>query len=275
MQPPKRSFRSRTHTRQPPFARSAPHASALTPLPTITASKSATDDLPELVVADEPALSRTELLHASEHACLLVLREIEPELVRLDADRVEPALLAEHDRPLRLHELARVGLDRRRVVELRGDRPRLAAEERVARDRLPRLELVAGQLLHASRHLADAVEAEVRLHAVQRAEGQRDLAEVRVARALAHAVDRPLHPGRAGGNSGGGVGGGEAEVVVAMEVHRGAVDPLQRATDEIRDGLGRRDAEGVDDDDLLCAGLDRALVHAPIELEIGACRVDT
>src|SRR2546421_10959889 len=41
MQPPKRSLRSSTHTRHPPFASSAAHASELTPLPTTTASYSA------------------------------------------------------------------------------------------------------------------------------------------------------------------------------------------------------------------------------------------
>src|SRR5689334_8613475 len=107
MQPPKRSLRSRTQTRQPPFASSAPHASALTPLPTTTASKSATDDLAELVVRDEPVLLSAELLHLGEHVCLPALDQVEPQLARLDANRVEAALLAEHHRPLRVNKLRR------------------------------------------------------------------------------------------------------------------------------------------------------------------------
>src|SRR6476469_6265705 len=97
MQPPKRSFRSSTQTCQPPFASSAPHASALTPLPTMTASKSAMRELSELVVCDEAALAHAELLDAREHLRVPILGHVEPELLRFDANRVEPALLAEHD----------------------------------------------------------------------------------------------------------------------------------------------------------------------------------
>ena len=70
--------------------------------------------------------------------------------------------------------------------------PLSRAVERLAGDRLPRLERVAGELAHALGDGADPVEAEVRLDAVERAQRERDLAEVRVAGALAHAVDRPL-----------------------------------------------------------------------------------
>ena len=134
-----------------------------------------------------------QLLHRRQHLGAPLLGHVEPELLRLDADRVEPALLAEHDRALRRDELGRVRLDRLRVVELRRDRAGLAPVERLAGHRLPRLELVAGQLAHARRDLADPVEPQVRLDAVERAQRQRDLAEVRVAGALAHPVDRPVH----------------------------------------------------------------------------------
>src|SRR6202008_2083708 len=111
--------------------------SELTPLPTTTASKSLNCDLPELVVGDEAALLRAERLHLREHVRTPVLRQVDAALFRLDPDRVEPALLAEHDAPRRSHELRRVRLDRRRIVELGGDGARLAAEERLAGDRLP------------------------------------------------------------------------------------------------------------------------------------------
>src|SRR3954469_8758878 len=88
------------------------------PLPTTTASCSDTGKLAELVVAHEAALARPELLDAREHLGIARFREVEPELLGLDPDRVEAALLAEHDPALRRHELGRVRLDRGRVVEL-------------------------------------------------------------------------------------------------------------------------------------------------------------
>src|SRR5689334_6632757 len=106
MQPPSSSSRSSTRTLQPSRASSAAQASELMPLPTTTAS--AIDQPPELVVLDEPALSRPQLLDPGEHLGPLLLRHVQPELVRLDPDRVEAALLAEYDRPLRVHELGRV-----------------------------------------------------------------------------------------------------------------------------------------------------------------------
>src|SRR5581483_2097672 len=107
-------------------------------------------------------------------------------------------LLAEHDPALGGDERRRVRLDRRRIVELRRDGARLAAEERVAGDGLPRLERVAREVADARRDVAYALEPQVRLDAVERAKRERDFAEVRVAGALAHAVDRPLDPRRAG-----------------------------------------------------------------------------
>ena len=172
-------------------------------------------------------------------------------------------------------ELGRVRLDRRRIVELRRDGARLAAEERLAGHRLPRLERVARQLLHARGDVADAVEAQVRLDAVERAQRQRDLAEVRVAGALAHAVDRPVDPGRARAHGRDGGRGREPEVVVAVEVHRHVgPDALDRPADELGDRLRRGDAERVDDDDLARARLDRGDVHALVEVRLGARRVD-
>ena len=215
-----------------------------------------------------------ELLHRRQHLGAPLLGQVEPELLRLDANRVEPALLAEHDRAFRGDELGRVRLDRLRVVELRGDRPGLAPVQRLAGQRLPRLELVAGQLAHARRHLADAIEPQVRLDAVERPQRQRDLAEVRVAGALAHAVDRPVHVRSAGAHRGDRRRRGDAEVVVAVEVHR-HVDELGRVTDELRDGLGRRDPERVHDDDFLRPRLDGRGIDLVVELALGPGRVDS
>src|SRR5215218_8050651 len=267
MQPPGSASRSRTRTLQPPRASNAAQASELIPLPTTTAS--VIDQAAELVVADEPALPGAELLHASEHLGAPLLRNVEPELLRLDPDRVEPALLAEHDLALRVHELRGVRLDRRRVVELARDGTALAAEERLPGDRLPRLERVARELAHALGDLAQLLQAQVRLDAVQRPQRKRDLAEVRVAGALAHAVDRPVHPARPRPHRGDRGGRGEAEVVVAVEVdgHVGA-DPLDRAPDEAGDRLGRGDPERVDDRDLLRTGFHRGLVDPLVEVRL-------
>src|ERR1700752_1903053 len=81
---------------------------------------------PELRVGDEPRLPRPGALHGVEQRREPLLGNLEPELGGLDPDRVEAALLAEDDPPLGADELGRVRLDRRRVVELRGDGARLA-----------------------------------------------------------------------------------------------------------------------------------------------------
>src|SRR6185295_2877282 len=92
---------------------------------------------------DEPPLARAELLHRRQQLGMAVGRDVEPELLRLQPDRVDPALLAEDDPPLGADQPRRVGLDRRRVVELARDRAALAGEEVLACDRCPRRELIA------------------------------------------------------------------------------------------------------------------------------------
>src|SRR5579859_7645385 len=178
MAPPSQSFRSSTVTRQPARASKAAHASELTPLPMMTASVSAIDERPELVVGHKPALSCTKLLDLYEQLRAAILTDVKAELLRLDPNRVEATLLAEDDRAIGRDEARRVRLDRGRIVELRGDRARLAAEERLARDGLPWLERIAGEFAHLLRDIADSVELEVRLDAVEGAQRERDLAEV-------------------------------------------------------------------------------------------------
>src|SRR5881409_3060380 len=74
---------------------------------------------PELWVRDEAPLLRARALYGLEQRRIALLRDIEAELGHFDPDRVEPALLAEHDPALGADELGRVRLDRGRVVELR------------------------------------------------------------------------------------------------------------------------------------------------------------
>src|SRR5262249_33400882 len=127
--PPGSASRSSTQTSQPARESKAAHASELMPLPTMTASCSATSELSELVVGDDVALLRPQLLHLREQSALRVVVELEPQLCRLDPDRVDAALLAEDDPALRGHDVGGIRLDRRRVVELACDRTRLAAEQ--------------------------------------------------------------------------------------------------------------------------------------------------
>src|SRR5690349_12899086 len=117
MAPPNSASRSSTHTSQPARPSSAAQASELIPLPTMTASCSATRELAELVVRDDVPLLRAQVLHLDQQVALRVVVEIEAELLRLDPDRVDAALLAEHDAPLRRDDVGGVRLDRRRIVE--------------------------------------------------------------------------------------------------------------------------------------------------------------
>src|SRR6185312_17249162 len=98
----------------------------------------------ELLVGDEAALLGAQCLHLLEQAGPLLLGHVEAEALDGDPDRVDPALLAEHDGALGADQFGRVRLDRRRVVELARDRAALAAEEVLADDRLPGLERRAG-----------------------------------------------------------------------------------------------------------------------------------
>jgi hypothetical protein len=140
-------------------------------------------------------------------------------------------------------------------VELRGDRARLAAIQRLAGHGLPRLELVARQLAHARRDRADPIELQVRLDAVQRAQRQRDLAQVRVARAFAHPVDRPVHVGRACAHCGDGRRGRDPKSLCPWKCTGTSTSSTVWPTSSF-DRFGRGDAERVDDDDLLRAGFD-------------------
>src|SRR5262249_22881548 len=140
--------------------------SELIPLPTTTAS--AIDEATELFVVDEPTLPGAKLLDPREHLGPPLLRDVEAELLGLDPDRVESAFLSENDLALGAHELRRVRLDRRRVVELAGDPPALAAEEGFTGYRLPRLERIPGEPANALGNRAQLLEPQIRLDAIQR-----------------------------------------------------------------------------------------------------------
>src|SRR5687767_7538104 len=147
-------------------------------------------ELAELGVRDEALLLRAQTLHGGEHLGVALLGELEPELLGFEPDRVEAALLAQHDPALRADELRRVRLDRRRVVELAGDRAALAREEIVPGDRRPRRELVARAVADERRELADLREVEPRGDPVERLERESDFEQVGVAGPLPHPVHR-------------------------------------------------------------------------------------
>ena len=134
---------------------------------------------------------------------------------------------------------------------------------------------VPGPLLDEPGELARLGEVEPRGDPVQRLQRERDLDQVGVSRPLAHPVDRALHPRRTRLHGGDRGCGAEAEVVVPVPVHGNvAAEPVHRLPHEVGGGLRRRDPDRVDDDDLARARLDRRLVRAAVELEVGARRVD-
>src|SRR5438874_1120908 len=74
---------------------------------------------PELVVRHEPALASPQVLHLREQLRATRVRHVEPELLGLDADRVDAALLAQDETALGADEPGRIRLDRGWIVELR------------------------------------------------------------------------------------------------------------------------------------------------------------
>ena len=125
-------------------------------------------------------------------------RHVEAELLERDPDRVDAALLAEHDAAFGADDVRGVRLDRRRVVELGRDGARLPREERLARDRLPRRErLFCSLLRRAARERAPAsgraVWGYLESASSARATSKRSASPC----LLPHAVHEALHPGRA------------------------------------------------------------------------------
>ena len=160
-------------------------------------------------------------------------------------------------------------------MELARDRAALAAEEVLADERLPRLQLVAGELPDAVGQRPHPGEVERGLDAVERAQGERDLGDVGVARPLPHPVDRPVNPPGSGSNGGDRVRRCQAEVVVPVEVNRDVgPDELAGALDQLADGLRPRHADRVDDHDLRGAGLRGGRVRRVVEVRLRARGVD-
>src|SRR5207247_7652732 len=119
----------------------------------------------EVVVRDEAARARAELLDLREQLRPALLGHVEAQLLAFEPDRVEAGLLAQHDPALGADERGRERLDRLRDVELAGDGAALTHEQILADDRLPRLERRPGRLANERRDGAQPVEPELRLDA--------------------------------------------------------------------------------------------------------------
>ena len=104
-------------------------------------------------------------------------------------------------------------------MELSGHRAALPHEEIFSDQRLPGLQFVAGRATDDLGYLPDLAQIQGHRHLVQATQRERDLCDVGIARALAHAVDRALHPGSATTNSRDRGRCAQAEVIVAMPVH--------------------------------------------------------
>ena len=109
----------------------------------------------ELAVRDEPALGRALALHGFEQRRVRILGDVEAELRDLDPDRVQPALLPEHDTALGIDDFCRVRFYRFRNVKLAGDRPTLPHKEIVADHRSPCFESVPRESLYKLRHFTN------------------------------------------------------------------------------------------------------------------------
>lgn len=163
------------------------------------------------------------------------------------AQRGAARVLAQHEarvgnaHVLRPHDLVGVAVPEHAVLV----DARLVGERVVAHDRLVALHALAGELAEQARGRIQLARVDARVQAKVRAahlERHHDLLERGVARALADAVDRALDLARAGLDRGQAVGGGQAEVVVAVgrEHHRlGAAHVRAQEREALRD-LGRR-----------------------------------
>ena len=193
--------------------------------------------------------------------------------LRPSAGSSRDRLLPEHDPPRRADELRGVRLDRGRVVELARDGAALAGEEVVARERRPRRERVAGALwtsAASSRALprssrvgipysaSSASATSSRFAFPARSPMPLTVPCTQVApawtAATAAAVARPKSswPCQWTGTS-----------------SQSTACPTRKAA-----ASGRRDPDRVDDDGLLGARLDRGLVGAAEEVELGPRAVD-
>ena len=252
--PPNQSLRSSTQTFQPRLRQQRGARQAVDPRPDDDRVVRQPTMRPELVVGDEPPLLRRRASSpppAPRRAAPPgTSRPSSSALMRIESS---PLFL-----PRTIERCVATSSDEYGSIDggswnCEATAPDLAPVERLAGDRLPRLELVAGQLAHALGHGADQLEAKVRLDPVEGAERQRGLAEVCVAGALpmpliVPALAAPRAPRRQRSRR-------DAEVVVPVEVHR-HVDELDRVADELRDRFRRGDADRVDDDYLLRARLD-------------------
>src|SRR5260370_13059080 len=95
----------------------------------------------------------------------------------------------------------------------------LAHEEILADKRLPGLHGIAAGPAHEFRNFTHFAEVECCRHIVKATKCKGDFADIRVSRALAHAIDCALDPASTGAHGGNGASRGHTEVVVSVKVH--------------------------------------------------------
>ena len=113
-------------------------------------------------------------------------------------------------------------------------------------------------------------QVDARLDAVQGPKRERDLADVCVSGALAHAVHGAVNPRCTGAYGRDRRRSGQPEIVVSVEMDRHLIaEPFAHLAHEVCDGLRQERAQRVDDDSFAGPWLGGSLVDLFEEREVG------
>ena len=208
-----------------------------------------------------PRFAIARFLTAARIGAALILRERNSEFLRLEIDAVESALFAQHDVALGVYQFRGVRLDRLGNVELARYCAALAHKKIFAHQWLPRFQSVAAGLLHDLRDFANLGQVQYDRHVVEAAQRQRDLADVGIAGALSHPVDRALNPRRAAPHGSHRARRGHPEIVVPVEVDWDLrSDPFASLPNQKLDRFRSTRADGINHDDFSRARFERRRV---------------
>src|SRR5712692_5942048 len=232
------------------------------------------NDTAKFGVGQEAMFADALVFDSCQHRGSLRFGDLESEFLGFQGDAVETALFSQNNLPTCADQAGGKRLDRFGDVKLAGDRATFAHEKVLADDRFPGLEGVSAGALNEFGDFTNVRKLEGDGNVIEAAEGESDFREVGVAGAFAHAVDGALNPGGAGADGSDGTSGGHAKVVVTVEMNGNAVaHPLANLADEVLDGFGTAGADGVDDDNLCRACLERSEVDPFKEFKISPCAV--
>ena len=214
----------------------------------------------------EPEPLRLELLHLPREVARELVRRVEVDAEAARAlDDVHPARELADEDAAPVADAGRVDvLVRRRVARdsVYVDAA-LVCERGLADVRLPLVRCDGGNLVDEARDLRQLVEPFARgaIPPELQDEVGHDRRQVRVADALAVAVDRPLHLRRAGGDRRERVRNGEAAVVVRVDADTALLEAVRDPRDRVGDLLGQRPAVRVAEDEPVGAGVRRRRQH--------------